>query len=175
MDMNTFLPVPGAGGMVMARRSGRARIACTLCHKRKVRCNSAIVGNPCSNCFQDGEECTLRVSNRGKRKRANIREEGDLDLELDLNSNNSSSPGYAAATGVAETLPRPQPQAANDALSIRNIVGNTSPKPNGSKVTPAGVHMPALIEDQGEHVEWARYNARPEPHASHLVPFYCGW
>lgn len=38
----------------------RARIACSYCHRRKVRCNVAICGRPCTNCRLDGFECVTR-------------------------------------------------------------------------------------------------------------------
>jgi Fungal Zn(2)-Cys(6) binuclear cluster domain len=38
----------------------RARIACHLCHERKVRCDTAIVGTPCTNCRMDNHFCSVR-------------------------------------------------------------------------------------------------------------------
>ena len=38
----------------------RARVACHLCHERKVRCDASIVGSPCTNCRLDDHICTLR-------------------------------------------------------------------------------------------------------------------
>ncbi|OJD11753.1 hypothetical protein AJ78_07536, partial [Emergomyces pasteurianus Ep9510] len=40
----------------------RARMACTWCHERKVRCDVSIHGNPCTNCRLDGHECAIRSS-----------------------------------------------------------------------------------------------------------------
>ncbi|KAL2371417.1 hypothetical protein RJ035_006126 [Blastomyces gilchristii] len=40
----------------------RARMACTWCHERKVRCDVSIHGSPCTNCRLDGHECTIRSS-----------------------------------------------------------------------------------------------------------------
>lgn len=160
--MESVVPGPGT------RRNARGRIACTVCHRRKVRCNSAIVGIPCSNCFQDGEECTLRVSNRGKHKRSR---KGD-ELE-----STGSSPRYTAVTtniAVAADVQQPVTSArnGNDALSISAIISKTPPQLTAPALESA--HLPSVEEDQGEHVEWARYNARPVEHESHLVPFHCG-
>lgn len=60
---------PAETPTVEANGSGRrtrthARIACTLCRKRKVRCNAAIHGLPCTNCKLDGVDCVI-----GPRKR----------------------------------------------------------------------------------------------------------
>ncbi|KAM0331295.1 hypothetical protein ACHAQA_002965 [Verticillium albo-atrum] len=37
----------------------RASKACLVCRRRKVRCNVAITGTPCSNCALDQETCTV--------------------------------------------------------------------------------------------------------------------
>ncbi|KAH8699278.1 hypothetical protein BGW36DRAFT_426947 [Talaromyces proteolyticus] len=45
----------------MERRIRRAAAACYRCHYRKVRCDAAILGHPCTNCALDGRsDCTLR-------------------------------------------------------------------------------------------------------------------
>ncbi|KAL4925692.1 Zn(II)2Cys6 transcription factor [Aspergillus undulatus] len=45
----------------MLRRTRRAPKACSWCHHRKVRCDAAIRGCPCTRCRQDGRpECVLR-------------------------------------------------------------------------------------------------------------------
>ena len=38
----------------------RARIACVCCHDRKVRCDVAVNGNPCTNCRLDGNKCSVK-------------------------------------------------------------------------------------------------------------------
>lgn len=47
----------------MSEHSGnkrkRSAIACTVCHDRKVRCNAASNGIPCSNCILDGTPCRI--------------------------------------------------------------------------------------------------------------------
>lgn len=37
----------------------RSAIACVSCHSRKVRCNAAHQGIPCSNCLEDGVKCEI--------------------------------------------------------------------------------------------------------------------
>lgn len=37
----------------------RSAIACIACHDRKVRCNAAHQGIPCSNCLEDGVNCEI--------------------------------------------------------------------------------------------------------------------
>ncbi|PGH30491.1 hypothetical protein GX50_06746 [[Emmonsia] crescens] len=51
----------------------RARMACTWCHERKVRCDVSIHGSPCTNCRLDGHECAIRPSAcRGRGMRTQI-------------------------------------------------------------------------------------------------------
>ncbi|CZR68248.1 uncharacterized protein PAC_18147 [Phialocephala subalpina] len=38
----------------------RARVACHLCHERKVRCDVSLVGSPCTNCRLDAHACSVR-------------------------------------------------------------------------------------------------------------------
>ncbi|KAH6676985.1 hypothetical protein F5X68DRAFT_157450 [Plectosphaerella plurivora] len=44
----------------------RASKACLVCRRRKVRCNVAITGPPCSNCTIDGETCTIPEKSQKK-------------------------------------------------------------------------------------------------------------
>lgn len=37
----------------------RASKACLVCRQRKVRCNVALTGSPCSNCRLDHETCVV--------------------------------------------------------------------------------------------------------------------
>lgn len=54
-------------------KTNRAPAACINCHARKVRCNVIVAGQPCANCQQDGRECILHVSERGRQKAARRR------------------------------------------------------------------------------------------------------
>ncbi|KAJ5365524.1 Transcription factor [Penicillium concentricum] len=48
----------------MLRRTRRSPTACSWCRHRKVRCDAAIFGSPCTRCRQDGRsECVLRAQN----------------------------------------------------------------------------------------------------------------
>jgi len=52
-----------------AARLKRAPRACTRCNKRKVRCDGAVTGFPCTNCRLDGHPCLVlrsRASKSGK-------------------------------------------------------------------------------------------------------------
>ncbi|KAL0777057.1 hypothetical protein CaCOL14_006575 [Colletotrichum acutatum] len=43
-----------AAAMAGSTKRKRSAIACTACHQRKVRCNLAAQGPPCTNCSEDG-------------------------------------------------------------------------------------------------------------------------
>lgn len=48
------------------KRARRAAAACHTCHKRKVRCDALIHGQPCTNCRIDGrDDCAVRTKPQG--------------------------------------------------------------------------------------------------------------
>ncbi|KAH8594837.1 fungal-specific transcription factor domain-containing protein [Bisporella sp. PMI_857] len=47
----------------------RARIACELCHERKVRCDFSSVGSPCTNCHLDHHDCFVRKTSTKRPKK----------------------------------------------------------------------------------------------------------
>ncbi|OAP63766.1 hypothetical protein AYL99_02993 [Fonsecaea erecta] len=47
----------------------RSAVACTWCHSRRVKCNAAAKGTPCSNCEAAGRHCMLIESKRGKKRK----------------------------------------------------------------------------------------------------------
>jgi hypothetical protein len=47
----------------------RSAVACTWCHSRRVKCNAAAKGTPCSNCEGAGRNCMLIESKRGKKRK----------------------------------------------------------------------------------------------------------
>ncbi|KAB8212734.1 hypothetical protein BDV33DRAFT_186257 [Aspergillus novoparasiticus] len=46
-------------------RKRRAARACLACRKRKIRCDVARSGMPCTNCRLDSVECVVTKSRRG--------------------------------------------------------------------------------------------------------------
>ncbi|KAL6245210.1 hypothetical protein RBB50_007985 [Rhinocladiella similis] len=52
-------------------RRRRAGAACCTCRERKVRCDAAWNGTPCTNCKLDGTECAIKA--RKRRVRASLR------------------------------------------------------------------------------------------------------
>src|SRR5882757_4824190 len=47
----------------------RSAVACTHCHSKRVRCDAAAKGTPCSNCEAVGRHCMLIESKRGKKRK----------------------------------------------------------------------------------------------------------
>lgn len=47
----------------------RSSIACSYCHRKRIRCNASD-RRPCSNCNRTGHECLLIESKRGKNRKA---------------------------------------------------------------------------------------------------------
>ncbi|KAL3436385.1 fungal-specific transcription factor domain-containing protein [Aspergillus tetrazonus] len=65
----------GANGQMSFRRQ-RASRACETCHARKVRCDAASLGVPCTNCVAFSIECRIPTPKR-KKSQAKPREVGD--------------------------------------------------------------------------------------------------
>jgi hypothetical protein len=131
-----------------AKRGARAREACTVCHRRKVRCNMGIVGIPCSNCFQDGTDCVLHISARGKRRRV-------CDDTSATSRTVAPQTGRAAATNICLHEQGPIRPTSN--------FNETPTPPSQLPLTPE-----ATVDDQDGHVTWAEHLARPVQHESHL-------
>ncbi|KAL4942066.1 hypothetical protein BDV06DRAFT_193046 [Aspergillus oleicola] len=67
----------GANGQMSFRRQ-RASRACETCHARKVRCDAASLGVPCTNCVAFSIECRIPTPKR-KKNQTKPREAGDND------------------------------------------------------------------------------------------------
>lgn len=91
------------------RRSRRARVACEVCHERKVRCDGVANGFPCTNCRLDSKACTFRPSRRKRRPAPTIQENSP-----DADSSPSPSPnaldafslhGFLSAGDISQLAP----------------------------------------------------------------------
>lgn len=79
----------------------RARIACSYCHRRKVRCNVAICGHPCTNCRLDGFECVTRPKKpRGVRISAGTPQAVDTDRLSVMNEDQDHYTRIPTTTGT---------------------------------------------------------------------------
>ncbi|KAF1987473.1 hypothetical protein K402DRAFT_445970 [Aulographum hederae CBS 113979] len=70
-------------------RRQRASRACETCHARKVRCDAASLGVPCTNCTAFGIECRIPTP---KRKKTASNKAKDTDSDRDGGPDNELSP-----------------------------------------------------------------------------------
>ncbi|KAK4165183.1 putative cutinase transcription factor 1 alpha [Cladorrhinum sp. PSN259] len=94
-------PTPSAGGGTtattntagqMSFRRQRASRACETCHARKVRCDAASLGVPCTNCVAFQIECRIPNPKRKKAQAGSITSTKDSDSERGDNDDRSSLP-----------------------------------------------------------------------------------
>lgn len=75
----------------MERRIRRAAAACYYCHARKVRCDAAILGHPCTNCTLDRRtDCTLRPNATSRFRKLQINQHVSAN-EVDASVREKSS------------------------------------------------------------------------------------
>ncbi|KAI0615291.1 cutinase transcription factor 1 alpha [Pyrenophora tritici-repentis] len=72
-------------------RRQRASRACETCHARKVRCDAASLGIPCTNCTAFGIECRIPQPKRKKTQTARAK-----DVESERGDSDDRSPGSAS-------------------------------------------------------------------------------
>ncbi|OCT48972.1 cutinase transcription factor 1 alpha [Cladophialophora carrionii] len=72
----------------------RSAVACTWCHSRRVKCNAAAKGTPCSNCEVARRNCLLIESKRGKKRKVSA---SPSAIQDDLPGIVPASPGEATA------------------------------------------------------------------------------
>ncbi|KAG5978155.1 Cutinase transcription factor 1 alpha [Claviceps digitariae] len=81
----TSPPAPnnGSGNLAgqMSFRRQRASRACETCHARKVRCDAASLGVPCTNCVAFQIECRIPTPKRKKPQNAGSQNNRDSDSE----------------------------------------------------------------------------------------------
>lgn len=128
-------------------------MACSFCHARKVRCNVAFAGPPCGNCIQDGVDCILHVSGRGKYKRTKSSQNAvSLSTEIAAPSAQSGGPSFGLSL-----YPDLQPDSGGEV----DIAGDP----------PAEQEF---IEDTGENGEAFRNLVELNKVQEPAVPFFTG-
>lgn len=93
-------------------RRQRASRACETCHARKVRCDAASLGVPCTNCTAFSIECKIPTP---KRKKNQSKQKDDGSVNGDSSKDRSSTPDFR----------QPQ-QAQGRTLSVSSSNGNPS-------------------------------------------------
>ncbi|ROT39459.1 cutinase transcription factor 1 alpha [Sodiomyces alkalinus F11] len=97
--------IPNTTGQMSFRRQ-RASRACETCHARKVRCDAASLGVPCTNCAAFQIECRIPIP---KRKKAHS-STGARDSDSDRGDATTSIAALPATEGIS---PRPVSTSAN--------------------------------------------------------------
>ncbi|KAH0175153.1 hypothetical protein KCU67_g379, partial [Aureobasidium melanogenum] len=98
------------GGSGTSFRRQRASRACETCHARKVRCDAASLGVPCTNCVAFNIEC--KIPSPKRKKTSSKQKESNSDRE-DSSSIVQPSPAtndIAARSDVVKQAPMPMPQ-----------------------------------------------------------------
>ncbi|KAL9005394.1 MAG: hypothetical protein Q9188_001836 [Gyalolechia gomerana] len=98
-------------------RRQRASRACETCHARKVRCDAASLGVPCTNCVAFSIECRIPAP---KRKKTQSKPK-DSDSDRD-NSIHTNSPSVDAPAPGGYDFPRNETQsAAHDGMPVTTL------------------------------------------------------
>ncbi|KAH0836965.1 Cutinase transcription factor 1 alpha [Fonsecaea pedrosoi] len=129
-------------------RRQRASRACETCHARKVRCDAASLGVPCTNCVAFSIECRIPVP---KRKRANAARAKDEESEAG-DSQQAATPseprparpaqpkptvGYNSPDGIPSTQ-MSEAQAAQQAANNSTMAQFMKPKFARAPIKEAG-------------------------------------
>ncbi|KAG6000978.1 Cutinase transcription factor 1 alpha [Claviceps maximensis] len=90
----------GNAAAQMSFRRQRASRACETCHARKVRCDAASLGVPCTNCVAFQIECRIPTPKRKKPQNAGSHTNRDSDSEREGTDDrpNQTSPGNSGAS-----------------------------------------------------------------------------
>ncbi|PKS11570.1 hypothetical protein jhhlp_003335 [Lomentospora prolificans] len=93
-----------AANQVSFRRQ-RASRACETCHARKVRCDAASLGVPCTNCVAFQIECRIPVPKRKKTQTAASQKDTDSEKGERNEGANEQSPRSRSVTAGTSVLP----------------------------------------------------------------------
>ncbi|KAM5442676.1 Transcriptional activator of fatty acid utilization [Microsporum ferrugineum] len=128
---------PANSGSQMSFRRQRASRACETCHARKVRCDAASLGVPCTNCVAFSIECKIpsprRKKNQAKSKDGSEEAQGNEDDPRDEKADRKVKP----SDGMPST-------SLTDAQQAHQATQNTSyaqfmkPKFARAPITEAG-------------------------------------
>ncbi|KAI1142233.1 fungal-specific transcription factor domain-containing protein [Hypoxylon sp. FL0543] len=102
----------------MSFRRQRASRACETCHARKVRCDAASLGVPCTNCVAFQIECKIPQPKR-KKTQANATKDSDSDRGDVVDDPSPKPPPNA---GSSTTFPaRPAVYHSSDGLPVTSL------------------------------------------------------
>ncbi|KAM0252379.1 hypothetical protein ACHAQJ_007711 [Trichoderma viride] len=96
----------GAAANQMSFRRQRASRACETCHARKVRCDAASLGVPCTNCVAFQIECRIPTPKRKKTQTTGGQASKDSDSDRGDNADEQSRQTPLSSTATSYS-PRP--------------------------------------------------------------------
>jgi hypothetical protein len=147
----------------------RSAIACTICHDRKVRCNVAISGIPCSNCALDSTVCRIY----GRRPSVFVCRGRDVASKLKSHRGPERAIRPRIATPADETIYPSTPSTAVSTIA-NNLRADNLPHSSRASVAQLTRHSPSdhLVTVDTKDVAQKPHSAtqNDEP----LVPFYAG-
>ncbi|KAL7785956.1 fungal-specific transcription factor domain-containing protein [Trichoderma ceciliae] len=153
---NAAAAAAGAAANQMSFRRQRASRACETCHARKVRCDAASLGVPCTNCVAFQIECRIPTPKRKKTQTAGAQASKDSDSDRGDNADELSrqTPHSSAATSysprasaptVSHTADGTPPTSLTEAQARKEEVDNGTylnlvmkPKFTRAPITEAG-------------------------------------
>ncbi|KAK6000528.1 hypothetical protein QM012_003774 [Aureobasidium pullulans] len=136
------------GGSATSFRRQRASRACETCHARKVRCDAASLGVPCTNCVAFNIEC--KIPSPKRKKTSSKQKESNSDRE-DSSSIVQPSPAtteMVARSDVVNQAPMPMPQ-----LPPRNGVDYST----ASGMPPTTLSEKYQEQQQIHDATWSQY------------------
>ncbi|KAL7933827.1 fungal-specific transcription factor domain-containing protein [Trichoderma chlorosporum] len=146
----------GAAANQMSFRRQRASRACETCHARKVRCDAASLGVPCTNCVAFQIECRIPTPKRKKTQATGAQTSKDSDSDRGENTDepsrqtplSSAGASYsprASAPTVSHTADGTPPTSLTEAQARKEEVDNGTylnlvmkPKFTRAPITDAG-------------------------------------
>ncbi|RMZ76629.1 hypothetical protein DV738_g4848, partial [Chaetothyriales sp. CBS 135597] len=128
-------------------RRQRASRACETCHARKVRCDAASLGVPCTNCVAFSIECRIPVPKRKRTALAKGKDEGSqasdepptptTDPRLSQPASAKSTVPYNSTAGIPPTQ-LPEAQAAQEAINNNTMTQFIKPRFARAPIKEAG-------------------------------------
>ena len=141
----------------------RSAIACELCHSRRVKCNAAANGLPCSNCKATGFPCRLIESKRGRKRK--LKSSPGQNTHIYSASANVHTPHDACARLVS-------PAGSRDEVENQVTFQSLDPghgKDNPSSTTEGPETLYAQILEKAEKAESAEQQNNATGSVSHIM------
>ncbi|KAJ5622176.1 hypothetical protein N7528_005408 [Penicillium herquei] len=127
----------GPGGQALSFRRQRASRACETCHARKVRCDAASLGVPCTNCVAFSIECKIPTP---KRKKNSSKSKEDTRYD--------SPPHTAASSLVDAAVAQFRPSSTEDSTDNAQV-DQRGPSPDSDQKDDAFGYRKSRMASDG--------------------------